>query len=96
MFKIVSLANGYQIDAEDKDTLFSELESTNARAKDRSETVELKVYQVGDQDYILDEIDISLPFTGIIEEVLDGFGKKEPKTSKFSLLNLFKHKQVKQ
>ena len=45
MFKIVSLANGYQIDAEDKDTLFSELESTNARAKDRSETVELKVYR---------------------------------------------------
>lgn len=36
-----------------KDTLFSELESTNARAKDRSETVELKVYQVGDQDSIL-------------------------------------------
>lgn len=61
MFKIVSLANGYQIDAEDKDTLFSELEITNARAKDRSETVELKVYQVGDQDSILDEIDISLP-----------------------------------
>ena len=95
MFKIVSLANGYQIDAEDKDTLFSELESTNARAKDRSETVDLKVYQVGIKDSILDEIDISLPFTGIIEEVLDGFGKKEPKTSKFSLLNLFKHKQVK-
>lgn len=94
MFKIVSLANGYQIDAEDKDALFSELESANARAKDKSETVELKVYQVGDQDSILDEIDISLPFAGIIEEVLDGFGKRESKSSKFSLLNLFKHKQV--
>lgn len=90
MFKIVSLASGYQIDAEDKDALFSELENANARAKDKKETVKFRVYQIGDQDSILDEREISLPFTGIIEEVLDGFGRKNPKSSKFSFLNLFK------
>ena len=93
MYKIINQLTNQEETFEHRDDLFSKLEIINERMKSNRITGTYRLYSLNSEGEILQEESLEIPFTGIIDQLLENFGTSVGKKKRGFLHFLVKHKE---
>ena len=95
MYKIINQLTNQEETFEHRDDLLSRLEIINERMKSNRITGTYQLYSLNPEGEILQELNLEIPFVGIIDQLLENFGTSVGKKKKGFLHFLAKHKEKK-
>lgn len=95
MYKIINQLTNQEETFEYRDDLLSRLEIINERMKSNKITGTYRLYSLNPEGEILQELNLEIPFVGIIDQLLENFGTSVGKKKKGFLHFLAKHKEKK-
>ena len=95
MYKIINQLTNQEETFEHRDDLLSRLEIINERMKSNRITGTYRLYSLNSEGEILQELNLEIPFIGIIDQLLENFGTSVGKKKKGFLHFLAKHKEKK-
>ena len=95
MYKIINQLTNQEETFEHRDDLLSRLEIINERMKSNKITGTYRLYSLNSEGEILQEINLEIPFIGIIDQLLENFGTSVGKKKRGFLHFLTKHKEKK-
>mgnify|MGYP000963742965 CR=1 FL=1 len=95
MYKIINQLTNQEETFEYRDELLSRLEIINERMKSNRITGTYQLYSLNPEGEILQELNLEIPFVGIIDQLLENFGTSVGKKKKGFLHFLAKHKEKK-
>ena len=93
MYKIINQLTNQEETFEHRDDLLSRLEIINERMKSNKITGTYRLYSLNSEGEILQEINLEIPFIGIIDQLLENFGTSVGKKKRGLLHFLEKHKE---
>jgi hypothetical protein len=93
MYKIINQLTNQEETFEHRDDLLSRLEIINERMKSNKITGTYRLYSLNSEGEILQEINLEIPFIGIIDQLLENFGTSVGKKKRGFLHFLVKHKE---
>lgn len=93
MYKIINQLTNQEETFEHRDDLLSRLEIINERMKSNRITGTYQLYSLNPEGEILQELNLEIPFVGIIDQLLENFGTSVGKKKKGFLHFLAKHKE---
>ena len=93
MYKIIKQLTNQEETFEHRDDLLSRLEIINERMKSNKITGTYRLYSLNSEGEILQEINLEIPFIGIIDQLLENFGTSVGKKKRGFLHFLVKHKE---
>ena len=93
MYKIINQLTKQEETFEHRDDLFSKLEIINERMKSNRITGTYRLYSLNPEGEILQELNLEIPFIGIIDQLLENFGTSVGKKKRGFLHFLVKHKE---
>lgn len=93
MYKIINQLTNQEETFEYRDDLLSRLEIINERMKSNKITGTYRLYSLNPEGEILQEINLEIPFIGIIDQLLENFGTSVGKKKRGFLHFLVKHKE---
>ena len=93
MYKIINQLTNQEETFEHRDDLFSKLEIINERMKSNRITGTYWLYSLNSEGEILQELNLEIPFIGIIDQLLENFGTSVGKKKRGFLHFLVKHKE---
>lgn len=94
MYKIINQLTKQEEDFENRDDLLSKLEIINERMKSNNINGSYLLYSLSSDGEILQELTLTIPFVGIIDQLLENFGTSARKKKKKGLLDfLARHKK---
>ena len=93
MYKIINQLTNQEETFEYRDELLSRLEIINERMKSNKITGTYRLYSLNSEGEILQEINLEIPFIGIIDQLLENFGTSVGKKKRGFLHFLVKHKE---
>ena len=93
MYKIINQLTNQEETFEHRDDLLSRLEIINERMKSNKLTGTYRLYSLNSEGEILQEINLEIPFIGIIDQLLENFGTSVGKKKRGFLHFLVKHKE---
>ena len=93
MYKIINQLTNQEETFEHRDDLFSKLEIINERMKSNRITGTYRLYSLNSEGEILQELNLEIPFIGIIDQLLENFGTSVGKKKRGLLHFLEKHKE---
>ena len=93
MYKIINQLTNQEETFENRDDLFSKLEIINERMKSNRIAGTYRLYSLNSEGEILQEESLEIPFTGIIDQLLENFGTSVGKKKRGFLHFLEKHKE---
>ncbi|VOD49290.1 Uncharacterised protein [Streptococcus pneumoniae] len=93
MYKIINQLTNQEETFENRDDLFSKLEIINERMKSNRITGTYRLYSLNSEGEILQELNLEIPFIGIIDQLLENFGMSVGKKKRGFLHFLAKHKE---
>lgn len=92
MYKIINQLTKQEEDFENRDDLLSKLEIINERMKSNNINGSYQLYSLSSDGEILQELTLTIPFAGIIDQLLENFGTSARKKKRGLLDFLAKHK----
>lgn len=92
MYKMINQLTKQEESFEHRDDLFSKLEIINERMKSNRINGSYLLYSLDSEGEILQEESLEIPFVGIIDQLLEDFGRSAGKKKKGLLHFLAKHK----
>ena len=95
MYKIINQLTNQEETFEYRDDLLSRLEIINERMKSNKITGTYRLYSLNSEGEILQELNLEIPFIGIIDQLLENFGTSVGKKKRGFLHFLAKHKEKK-
>ena len=95
MYKIINQLTNQEETFEQRDELLSRLEIINERMKSNRITGTYRLYSLNAEGEILQELNLEIPFVGIIDQLLENFGTNVGKKKRGFLHFLAKHKEKK-
>lgn len=95
MYKIINQLTNQEETFEHRDDLLSRLEIINERMKSNKITGTYRLYSLNSEGEILQELNLEIPFIGIIDQLLENFGTNVGKKKRGFLHFLAKHKEKK-
>ena len=93
MYKIINQLTKQEETFEHRDDLLSRLEIINERMKSNRITGTYRLYSLNSEGEILQELNLEIPFVGIIDQLLENFGTSVSKKKRGFLHFLTKHKE---
>lgn len=93
MYKIINQLTKQEETFEHRDDLLSRLEIINERMKSNKITGTYRLYSLNSEGEILQELNLEIPFIGIIDQLLENFGTSVGKKKRGFLHFLVKHKE---
>ena len=93
MYKIINQLTNQEETFEYRDDLLSRLEIINERMKSNKTTGTYRLYSLNSEGEILQELNLEIPFIGIIDQLLENFGTSVGKKKRGFLHFLVKHKE---
>ena len=93
MYKIINQLTNQEETFEHRDDLLSRLEIINERMKSNKITGIYRLYSLNSEGEILQELNLEIPFIGIIDQLLENFGTSVGKKKRGFLHFLVKHKE---
>ena len=93
MYKIINQLTNQEETFEQRDDLLSRLEIINERMKSNRITGTYRLYSLNSEGEILQELNLEIPFIGIIDQLLENFGTSVGKKKRGFLHFLVKHKE---
>ena len=93
MYKIINQLTNQEETFEHRDDLLSRLEIINERMKSNRITGTYQLYSLNPEGEILQELNLEIPFVGIIDQLLENFGTSVGKKKRGLLHFLEKHKE---
>lgn len=93
MYKIINQLTNQEETFEHRDDLLSRLEIINERMKSNKITGTYRLYSLNPEGEILQELNLEIPFIGIIDQLLENFGTSVGKKKRGFLHFLVKHKE---
>lgn len=93
MYKIINQLTNQEETFEHRDDLLSRLEIINERMKSNKITGTYRLYSLNSEGEILQELNLEIPFIGIIDQLLENFGTSVGKKKRGFLHFLAKHKE---
>ena len=93
MYKIINQLTNQEETFEHRDDLLSRLEIINERMKSNKITGTYQLYSLNSEGEILQELNLEIPFIGIIDQLLENFGTSVGKKKRGFLHFLVKHKE---
>ena len=93
MYKIINQLTNQEETFEHRDDLLSRLEIINERMKSNKINGIYRLYSLNSEGEILQELNLEIPFVGIIDQLLENFGTSVGKKKKGFLHFLAKHKE---
>lgn len=93
MYKVINQLTNQEETFEHRDDLLSRLEIINERMKSNRITGTYQLYSLNPEGEILQELNLEIPFVGIIDQLLENFGTSVGKKKKGFLHFLAKHKE---
>ncbi|WP_261062834.1 hypothetical protein [Streptococcus mitis] len=93
MYKIINQLTNQEETFEHRDDLLSRLEIINERMKSNKTTGTYRLYSLNSEGEILQELNLEIPFIGIIDQLLENFGTSVGKKKRGFLHFLAKHKE---
>ena len=93
MYKIINQLTNQEETFEHRDDLLSRLEIINERMKSNKITGTYRLYSLNSEGEILQELNLEIPFIGIIDQLLENFGTSVGKKKRGLLHFLEKHKE---
>ena len=93
MYKIINQLTNQEETFEYRDDLLSRLEIINERMKSNKITGTYRLYSLNPEGEILQELNLEIPFIGIIDQLLENFGTSVGKKKRGLLHFLEKHKE---
>lgn len=93
MYKIINQLTNQEETFENRDDLLSRLEIINERMKSNKITGTYRLYSLNSEGEILQELNLEIPFIGIIDQLLENFGTSVGKKKRGFLHFLVKHKE---
>ena len=93
MYKIINQLTNQEETFEHRDGLLSRLEIINERMKSNKITGTYRLYSLNSEGEILQELNLEIPFIGIIDQLLENFGTSVGKKKRGFLHFLVKHKE---
>ena len=93
MYKIINQLTNQEETFEHRDDLFSKLEIINERMKSNRITGTYRLYSLNSEGEILQELNLEIPFIGIIDQLLENFGTSVGEKKRGFLHFLAKHKE---
>ncbi len=93
MYKIINQLTNQEETFEHRDDLLSRLEIINERMKSNRITGTYRLYSLNPEGEILQELNLEIPFIGIIDQLLENFGTSVGKKKRGFLHFLVKHKE---
>ena len=93
MYKIINQLTNQEETFEYRDDLLSRLEIINERMKSNKITGTYRLYSLNPEGEILQELNLEIPFIGIIDQLLENFGTSVGKKKRGFLHFLEKHKE---
>ena len=93
MYKIINQLTNQEETFEHRDELLSRLEIINERMKSNRITGTYRLYSLNSEGEILQELNLEIPFIGIIDQLLENFGTSVGKKKRGFLHFLVKHKE---
>lgn len=93
MYKIINQLTNQEETFEHRDDLLSRLEIINERMKSNKITGTYRLYSLNSEGEILQELNLEIPFIGIIDQLLENFGTSIGKKKRGFLHFLVKHKE---
>lgn len=93
MYKIINQLTNQEETFEHRDDLLSRLEIINERMKSNKTTGTYRLYSLNSEGEILQELNLEIPFIGIIDQLLENFGTSVGKKKRGFLHFLVKHKE---
>ena len=93
MYKIINQLTNQEETFEHRDDLLSRLEIINERMKSNKITGTYRLYSLNSEGEILQELNLEIPFIGIIDQLLENFGTSVGKKKRGFLHFLVKHKE---
>lgn len=93
MYKIINQLTNQEETFEHRDNLLSRLEIINERMKSNKITGTYRLYSLNSEGEILQELNLEIPFIGIIDQLLENFGTSVGKKKRGFLHFLVKHKE---
>ena len=93
MYKIINQLTNQEETFEHRDDLLSRLEIINERMKSNKITGTYRLYSLNSEGEILQELNLEIPFIGIIDQLLENFGTSVGKKKRGFLHILVKHKE---
>lgn len=92
MYKIINQLTKQEENFENRDDLLSKLEIINERMKSNNINGSYQLYSLSSDGEILQELTLTIPFAGIIDQLLENFGTSARKKKRGLLDFLAKHK----
>lgn len=92
MYKIINQLTNQEENFENRDDLLSKLEIINERMKSNNINGSYQLYSLSSDGEILQELTLTIPFAGIIDQLLENFGTSARKKKRGLLDFLAKHK----
>ena len=93
MYKIINQMTNQEETFEHRDDLLSRLEIINERMKSNKINGTYRLYSLNSEGEILQELNLEIPFIGIIDQLLENFGTSVGKKKRGFLHFLEKHKE---
>lgn len=93
MYKIINQLTNQEETFEYRDDLLSRLEIINERMKSNKINGIYRLYSLNSEGEILQELNLEIPFVGIIDQLLENFGMSVGKKKRGFLHFLAKHKE---
>ena len=93
MYKIINQLTNQEETFEHRDDLLSRLEIINERMKSNKITGTYRLYSLNSEGEILQELNLEIPFIGIIDQLLENFGTSVGEKKRGFLHFLAKHKE---
>ena len=93
MYKIINQLTNQEETFEYRDELLSRLEIINERMKSNKINGIYRLYSLNSEGEILQELNLEIPFVGIIDQLLENFGMSVGKKKRGFLHFLAKHKE---
>ena len=93
MYKIINQLTNQEETFEHRDDLLSRLEIINERMKSNKINGIYRLYSLNSEGEILQELNLEIPFVGIIDQLLENFGMSVGKKKRGFLHFLAKHKE---
>lgn len=93
MYKIINQLTKQEETFEQRDDLLSRLEIINERMKSNKIIGTYRLYSLNSEGEILQELNLEIPFIGIIDQLLENFGTSVGKKKRGFLHFLVKHKE---
>lgn len=93
MYKIINQLTKQEENFENRDDLLSKLEIINERMKSNNINGSYQLYSLSSDGEILQELTLTIPFVGIIDQLLENFGTSGRKKKKGLLDFLARHKK---